>query len=369
MNTRGIKGHTGIKSRQFKTINEEILAMDQYAAWALILGFEVEPFKVKSKFFTSPFRPDKSPNCCLKWHKKKMLFMDSADLRVHGADCVLALSRIANISTIESLNRLRSNCPTEILPFHLPPAKEYRGFTLKYKKRSWSGNDVEFFKSIKVPIDLAVEEKWIPVRQIMFNSKENPSVFSSKKTNGYVIVIGGHHKFYGPSENPKFLSTVPGGSIGGRSKLVAGLPLLINKSAKDHLVITAHQYNSRFIVNGESDLPGNEFLLWACKHFPLIIFLYDNDEAGIKASLRAAEHSNKLTGTNKFTASYLPQGGPKDPSEWVGKFKNLEIIEEIIEHEKHSRLLETNAEAYIQGREMQASFPDAEQPECDDLPF
>lgn len=303
--------------------------IDQVEAWRQILDMPIRMHGEKSESFVSPFRYDRNPGCVLRWHKDKLRFMDSADDRFHGKTCVDVLSSIKGVTWTQALIMLKEDVSISMELSNKQTMRKDQRFVFKllFDKRRWDNTDEEFFHKIGSSVTKAEAEKWIPIGKMSFNSHNNPGHLITTKTHGYAIEIFGRHKVYCPGEGMKFLSTVPNGVIGGISKLDHSLPLIINKSAKDHLTVSPH-HNSRFIVNGEADFVNMQWIESALSIFPTIYLLYDNDETGIKYATKRAAEINERFNTDKVVPIWLPPDA-KDPSDWHSTFGNIQIIKQL----------------------------------------
>lgn len=320
-----------VKNKRLR-IEEMLPHIDQLEAWKQILNITIPFFREKSIKFCSPFREDSSPGCHLVWYKDRICFMDHADPNYHGIDCIGALAKLKGVNPGVAARMLYDDLSISInveKSRQAPSSNKKFVFRVLFDYRSWNKKDKERFDPLQLDENDLLLEGWKPIKKLSFNSRNSPDKLITVKTNGYAISIGRHHKIYCPGEDINFLSTVPAHTIAGNSRLIPGKPLLINKSAKDHAVVAKQEYNSRFIVNGEGDKPDGQFLWWAALYFPAIIFLYDNDKAGIEYSNQWAQYGNDLTQTEKFFARHLPMD-EKDPSDWMKRFDDLKIIDKII---------------------------------------
>lgn len=323
------------------SIQDMLKNIDQHKAWEIILDTYIERFRNKSCHFTSPFREDNHPGCCLKWFKGRIVFMDSGDTRLHGKDCIAALAILNNIPQYEAARQLY--CETTTIPVIGQKHKVKKCdevdfiFRMLYDFRKWSSIDNNRFNVLGLTKEDLIAEGWSPIKKISFNSREHPQGLTTFNTDGYIIKVGPYAKAYMPDRDSiRFLSTAPSHSVGGLSEVNFVLPLIVNKSAKDHVLVAKTGYNSRWIVNGEMDIPNDDFIKWAL-NFPEIYFLYDNDKAGITGSTRSALYCNGKTQTNKFRAIHLPIGEPKDPSAWKEKYRNIDIINKLISDDRKNR--------------------------------
>jgi hypothetical protein len=326
-------------ARKEKTIKEMVLSIDQHNAWEDILGIRIKRFRGTSESFVNPLRQYKSTaksTALLEGNDGIVRMYDFGHPDYQNVSLVDMLVKNKNISPLQAAKELSNGSEEIFIPkTGIIYNKATFNFRVSFDYRKWSEKDEAIFNEQGIQIrDLEIE-KWRPICKLAFNSRSNPSGwYVSKPKTGYAIPVdtpfGTKHKIYCPGSQIKFLSTAPSGSVGGFSSVDVLKPIAISKSAKDHALLALHGINSRWIVNGEGNQPSDDFILWCFQTFPKGYFFYDND-TGMLFAEKAAKKANDLVGREFFTAVWIPEGMPKDPSDYYKKFGNINLIKKLIE--------------------------------------
>ena len=135
-------------------------------------------------------------------------------------------------------------------------------------------------------------------------------------------------KIYRPfaERKKKWRSNCKNTDINGYKQLPeTGELLIITKAMKDVLTLTSMDYN---VISPQAEYPvlPEKLVKELKERFTRIVVFYDNDEAGVQNSIRL---------TTDIEADYvnIPQGMPKDPSDYVKKY-SCEALTEYL-HSKN----------------------------------
>ena len=262
----------------------------QLQIWRYVLSSHV----TFSDTFCNPFRVDNNPDCYLSNTNKIIRLVDWADHYSHrnghhGMSCIDAIrlkyscgtKRALQIAYYEALNENTYN-----LPIYKPRPKRTFPFKIKPDYRNWKLTDKSFWNGTTDITSKQLEkEQCFPLKQFWYTDKKGIYKKSVPKTPTYINHIKDASKVYQP-ENRFWLTNFTNEHIGGFEKFKDNNTLIITKNLKSYLCIVNLGYNCRYTPNEGMYLHAK--FLQDISKFKNIYILFDNDEAGIKASLKIA---------------------------------------------------------------------------------
>lgn len=332
-----------------ESINKNMLLdnIDQCQVWSdlLQISLSINPYTNRSMSFCNPWRKDRKPDCYVYLYNGRMRLADHADRRYHrlslidawmmrkGVSFPVAIIQIAQIY----MSGVRKPLEAKI---RIMPKQPDFNFEIFYKIRAWSKEDRKYWSQYDITREQLELERIFPINYLAFNTQSKPKELTVMDVNwlAYAISIGNRLKVYMPDHKPKTLHNVRGEQIGGNTEIDYDQDLFIlNKSAKDHMVISNEGYNSRYLMN-EGCKPSKRFINHLSENFEHIIVLMDNDDTGKRESVEVAEYCNKETESYKFIPLTLPdhlneQFNVSDPSDYLRHFGTLDIIHKMIQDE------------------------------------
>jgi len=286
---------------------KEILAhTDQFELWSWFLGF-----RVTSGFrFCNPLRSDSHPNVWVdtSWTGKDIVVLyDWADKFFHGMSIFDAVMYREKLEFYDAVVYVFKNYHKGKLPNKrfINQVKTEFNFYLNYipwtvdNRISYINSDKLFWSPYGITENNLREDRVASCREILFNSRQSPTILNRLSTTpSYAIHVNNHVKIYNPYHKMKWLSTCTEEDIGGISRLKNEDSIIITKSYKDWRVLINAGYNSVWLQNEGCKIPFDKLIKF--QQFKTKFILFDNDNAGIKASQELAEYGNN------FDKGYVP---------------------------------------------------------------
>lgn len=292
--------------------NELINSVSQEQLFFKHLGI----YPVIGKFFHSPFRKDRNPGCRFEWRSGLLCFVDNARFNgklywsifdiikyVHNCSFKEALHIIAKEERIEIVrdDKYISKKRPEIR-FDYDPWPEDNMFMLS--------NDI-----LEKEYVFKVKDYWTTSKDGNFckNCLHNPK---KTLTIAYYFPDSDHVKLYFPEKSEdRWYSNCSIQDVFGKYKIEYYSritdKLIITKSQKDRLFLDYHYGLASIATQNEGSYFDDDFIDMIKSKFSEITVLYDNDEAGIAASINLCERYG-------FKKMFLE--GAKDVYECTKKF-------------------------------------------------
>ncbi len=324
--------------------NDILKYVSEEDIFELVFGFKPKEFD----YVTSPFRKDKHADCWFQYYPSgKLKFTDfGSQIYVRGKkminiDCFDAVQIFFDLTNLYSTLRF--------IKKHLIQGKELpeRGevvFTERKKRetkilfenRPFDNRDAQYFKRYEITRENLIEDKVFAVKRIkILNSKSGD--FSSRTYDlcyAHTDFEDGRLKLHRPQQTGKnrFLTTCNQNDIYGIKNLVAyGQRLVVKKSYKDYRVIKNQGINTIAFQN-EGMIPTDDILLPICKRFKYLTIFFDNDDTGIEAATKVANHINSFF-PGKANAIHLDKEllseKISDPSDLIYK-KEKKVLTEFL---------------------------------------
>lgn len=312
---------------------EEILSYaTESQIFYMVFGF----FPKEYQYTISPFREDTSPGAYFEnmydENRKvdKMYFVDWADPNQVNRDCFDCVRDRFNLQSFyHTLDFIKENLiiannlkKTNTLVTVENTIKKKKSQIL-FKPRRFMDQDKTYWMSYGISKRNLIDDDVFPVSKYL-TKKGDISYMQSAYTLTYAYngFSSGNVKLYFPfkKKGEKFRTTCTQNDIGGL-KFLFDLPkLVITKSYKDFRVLKNAGCNVIWFQN-EGMIPKKEIILNVLKisKFKEIFIFFDNDDTGIKAAIKVANHINELLGEEIAIPINLPESfikrGVTDPAD------------------------------------------------------
>lgn len=311
----------------------------------LVFGFKPKEYD----YVASPFRYDRRPGCYFEFSLSgKLTFVDFGsqirryDKQMIRIDCFDAVQIYFNLPNLYQTMRfirakliegkeLEERIVKPLIVVQKPEVE------ILFESKNFEIADRDFWKS-KYEIEkiqLIEDQVYSVYRYSVKNSKYgNYTIHPKSLTYCFNEFKNGNKKIYRPLETGKrrFVTTCTKNDIGGLHRLPKnGKKLIITKSYKDWRVLINQGLHAIWFQN-EGMFPDLEYLLPICNRFEQVIIFFDNDETGIKQSLKLQNIINSfLPGFASIT--HLPlslfEKGITDPSDLIynqGRSRLLDFL-------------------------------------------
>jgi len=287
------------------------------------LGF---PVNVKEKY-RNPLRQDKTPGCVFYYEKNGKLYFSDKAHRDFGGDCFnIAQLRLGTKDFYDTLRVVNSDFRVGlddgyILDYQPIPRIERPKINRMEKEKKivthfdvmhedFTQFDLDYWNQFGITDKILKRYEvshatslWIGDGFVHRYSLSDPM---------YAYSFGkGVYKIYRPFANKpdKFRTNMLSGQIQGFDQLnYKGTLLIITSSMKDVMTLEALGYNA-IALNGEGANISTEEINKLEQRYDNILVFYNNDVPGIKAAKKLVEQHN-------LSSIWLPEGGPKDPSDF-----------------------------------------------------
>ena len=314
-------------------VDKDVIAtLDQLAIWHWLLGFEVDI----GDRFANPFRPDKNPTSYLKDGYKWIFLSDFADRRFHMWTVLHATQHKFNLEFRAACKLLwekfgDGNVPevtTESLPIiekqeciiHFVP-------NMLDNKPIFLQKDADYWSPLGVTSRQLREDFVYSVKAYRYNDSHGRKyqIFPTSQCYAYTGFKSGRIKIYNPfKEYGKWISNCTEYDIGFLDTIPqSGDTLFICKSYKDARIHMNLGYDCVWIQGEHFNIP-DEIIIDLAARFKTVYVYFDNDRAGIEASLNLSAYCNNLIGRTSFIPMWLPeslyQENIKDNADYVLKY-------------------------------------------------
>lgn len=300
-----------------RIIDKKEIMPYQLDVWKWILKANVD----LGDKFCNPFRSDKHGDCYLEEFKGIIRLVDWPDYHnygatLHGSSCLDIIQKMHSCNFKEALQIAFYECLESKLQYLKPltfvnktNVNKSIGFFIEEETRNWSKKDLLFWtEKTGITVKDLEEEKCFPVKEFWYTSKQGRYVKDVPKTETYINLIDGKKKIYQP-ETRFWLTNFTNKHIGGYSEFYfeIGQPkiLFLTKNLKSYLCIKNLVYNSRYTPN-EGMLLEEDFINKINNQFDYVFILFDNDNAGIKASKKLEKQWFEVTNNNKAISCNFP---------------------------------------------------------------
>lgn len=299
------------------------------------------------KKFSSPFRTDNDPSCCIKSYGDGLIFRDFATGENYTAislvsalyfcDYRTALNKIASDFNLKELKIDLQLVESQVNKVKSSVAKEK--VSIQIKVRKWIKELDYQYWVIDSGISLKTLNffKVFPISEFWINS------YNFKcKTSTYAYYYGNQEfKILNPNKegNGKWYSNTSYDTLQGYNQLPeTGDLLIITSSLKDAMRLYEMGYNS-IAPTSETGLLPKEAILELESRFTQLVLFYDNDgtftpnpgESG-KGKYGALKNSQEY----KIPMIFLPDGEEKDITDYYkknGNAKTIQIMQKLLNEE------------------------------------
>lgn len=251
--------------------------------------------------YRNPMRDDRNGRCYFRWDKRgSYKFYDKSLGMNYSFNCFDYVMFIYGCSLYEALYRINDdmilNARTKLLAsskiIHHQNVKEKRPINYQVKTRHWNDDDKKYWSQFGISIK-TLDKIAKPVES--YSSDNGGFTFTKMydyQDDGelcYVYQFDKRIKLYRPNSiKNKWKSNITNKDIFGLKHLPHfGDTLFISSGAKDMLCLWEMGFNSIAPQSEMIDIP-EEIMTDLKSRFKRIIYLFDNDETGIKMSMQFA---------------------------------------------------------------------------------
>lgn len=267
-------------------------------------------FPEENKKYFSIFRTDQRPGCRFEWHQGVLYFIENT--RYNGKlawdifDCISYLQKISYEEAIEKVVSENSEGKQENITY----AKKKKTI-IRFTTKPFQNNLFKLDNSILNEEGVfLVEDYWLGEgHDLKKNCVHNPRKIT---TIAYYFPDSGHTKLYFPYvDDLKWISNCNIDDLFGKYKLKYYSEnfdyIIITKSQKDRLIISYHyKIEPCIAVQNEGSNISKEMKNFLLENFKHIYILFDNDEAGIRASQKLSRDLNAtiIENNHEFKDAY-----------------------------------------------------------------
>lgn len=299
------------------------------------------------KKFSSPFREDVNPSCCISMYDK-LRYIDFAEGK--SMDCFEYMQSIYKMSFFEVLvkinldfnlnldfnNKNYTNIQHDPIDKIIIPQKisENTRSIIKVLPRKFNNLDKEYWwDKYHIPSTRLIESNTFPLISIFLKNNKTNNQFvrnnMDKMCYGYYFYKHNNidlWKIYSPNKKlheGKWISNVDSTVIDGINDIPKnGELLIISKARKDRLLLNELGYNSISTNNEGSFIPKVNIMKLKSRYKRIIIY-FDNDNTGIKNSQKFAEEYG-------IDFIYNYKDDPKDIADIQSEWRNFNLTKEYI---------------------------------------
>lgn len=320
--------------------NEILQYVSEEEIFELVFGFIPKEFQ----YITSPLRKDKKPGC---WFEKgldgRLVFRDF-NYGSKPIDCFQAVMdyyKIPNFyQTLKFIKRKLIDDKGKKIVREIPKQEPIvkKPVEIFVETRDFLRKDGIYWSKYGITKENLIKDKVFPVRKFSLKNSRNGDVTNRVYESCYAFTEfkEGRKKLYFPFRkgSHRFITNCKKNDIGNIDNVYhIGRTIIISKSYKDCRVLTNNGNHCIWIQN-EGMLPDYDYIIPTIKGYENIIVWFDNDQAGIKASIKMKEYLSKEIG-NKVSSLWLPEHlnekGISDPSDLYKKDSKQSLISFIYE--------------------------------------
>lgn len=334
-----------VTGKGFIDKNEILKYVSEEDIFELVFGFKPKEYD----YVVSPFRPDNKPGCWFQYAiSGKLRFIDFASkiyvnnvkmISIDCFDCVQQFFNLPNLyRTLQFIKKhlIDGKNLSEIQNTRTLEIKVRNKVEILFTPKIYTLEDKNFwFDRYEIYKENLIEDKVFPISQYkMLNTKYGDYSITTKTISYcYTDFESGNKKIYRPLDKNRFLTNCIQNDIGGiRFLSDTGKTLVITKSYKDYRVLKNQGLTVIWFQN-EGMFPTLDILLPLCNRFKEIVIFFDNDKAGIEASLKLVKIINSYI-PGKASAIHLPERllheNITDPSDFIYKKGREQLIQFLI---------------------------------------
>lgn len=250
-----------------------------------IFKYYIPNFDSIGKKFSSPFRKDRDPSCCIREYNGNLFMRDFAFNKSYGFEALVM--EMYSLNYNQALDKISND-------FNLYKTPECKILKNKYienqtnkksnvktiihiKVRKWDKNiDYDYWNSNGINIKTLIKFKVFPITKLWIN---HISIKCKYPTYAYYFKKNYEFKILTPSieGDGKWYSNTTSNTLQGYEQLPKnGDLLIITSSLKDAMFLSQRGYNS-VAPQSESSIINEELIKELKSRFKKIILFYDND--------------------------------------------------------------------------------------------
>ena len=297
-------------------LNQLLMYVSQEEIFQLI--FKIYP--EEGEQYCSPFRVDSSPGCYFRYNDEgKLKFIDWADMDNSSLDCFEAIKKYYNFSSYTEVIHLIYEVFIEGKDPALRPENVNRVVPTANKTRTQIGvhkqdytpADMKYWNQYGITEENLKEDKILSINKTYIKSRKGEFIINSGTELSFADISfpSGNRKVYFP-ENDKnhkrrFITNCTQNDVGNMQNIDYTCNyIIITKSHKDFRVLKNSGYKNTVYFSNEGQYPSKEILSDLTKFFNLVYIFFDNDSAGIKASLNLKNKISDVS-TAKVVLVYI----------------------------------------------------------------
>jgi len=304
-------------------------------------------FEKIGRKFSSSFREDVNPSCCISMYDK-LRFIDFADGR--SLDCFEYVKLIYNLSFFEVLIKINQdfqldleynqNYHTIIQPevikneIIIPTIQKNTRSIIRVLPREINKLDKEFWwDKYHISSNRLIKSNTFPLIAVFIKNNKTEDEFVRKNMDKlcYGYYFYKHNgidlwKIYSPNReqgNGKWISNVDSTVIDGINEIPkSGDLLIISKARKDRLLLNELGYDA-ISTNNEGSFIPEVNIVKLKKRYKNILIYFDNDETGIRKGLEFAEKYGIYHVHNH-------KNDPKDIADIQSEWRDFELTKKYL---------------------------------------
>ena len=311
---------------QRKTISQ-ILKFDQYSLIQNLIHISPN----EHQRICSPFRQDSHPNCYFEWYNGRLRFVDWADNKNIDVIGITQLIHNCNLPTaLEILYDLwYLQITTQSNYVSVTKTVNKTEFNIQYTTREWTELDKLYWSRYGITTSQLNADNIYSVASYTKIKNVAQTVHNSANNLSFAIQLNGI-KIYNPLwKDEKWVTTCKTDDIGNQGFMddFTDNRLVITKSYKDSRVIRNQGYNCIWNQN-EGQLPSEQKIEELGRYYTNQYLLYDNDDAGKKASDKYIKHTQSITPHVNINPIFLNDKA-KDASQTYVMFGKDNLMQQL----------------------------------------
>ena len=290
----------------------DLKQLDQIELWSMVLS---KRYNLGDRF-SNPYRHDRNADCYLWLGRDGIVRISDFPWReIHGKDVISFAAIVWGCHPLQAVWRLTKG---QVLPVYVNSEITLRSHTpiMRWKICPWRKADRVFWQAYGISKAQLEREKTFAINKIWLNKRNSSILFDIPcKAPASVTILGQWQgKVYRPSNEDRFFTTIPSGTLMGAKGNKGRKRAIVTKFVKDKLVLNNCGEDS-FFVNGETDIVTPSDISALTNTYERIIHLTDADDAGRNAALYLNEIYDNYKG---IRAMPMPQyKNCSDPSDVI----------------------------------------------------
>lgn len=276
-----------------------------------------------NKLIHSPLREDKNPSFCIYLNRDKNILMYKDYATGEGGDVIKLYSQLKGLTYKQAVRALKKDIDPcwEADVYKYTPKREAAKIGVKRKK--WLKQDLKYWGQYGISQETLDRYQVAPIAEYIVGDKCRFRY--TKECPMYVYKIFNSLKIYRPMSQKridKWRTTCSAYDIQGWEQLrfVKNEILIITKSLKDVMALSEMGYNAIAPSSENTQMPDE--VIAAIKQLTNKVYiLFDNDEAGIKASeklwKKCPSWNRIFMGGEKDISDYISKNGIEKAKEWL----------------------------------------------------